>query len=99
MNYFCVCTFDLNQGASSEDYKNAYSDLENMGFKMKVRLTAGEEILLPNTTTAGTFNGDSAGAVRDDLTKKVKTAFANRGFKSEIFISVGGNWAWGHETT
>ena len=47
----------------------------------------------------GEFNGHSATEVRDDIRSKVKAAFAARRFKSEIFVIVGGNWAWGATTT
>jgi hypothetical protein len=47
----------------------------------------------------GTFNGTSAASVRDDMGERVKAALKARGFKSEIFLVVGGDWAWGATTT
>lgn len=99
MSYFCVCTFDLNEKASSQDYQNAYADLLKIGFSRYVTSSDGKKILLPNTTTAGEFNGASAGVIRDDLVERVKKAFTARGFKSEIFVSVGGDWGWGYRAT
>ncbi|MFZ2911297.1 MAG: hypothetical protein WA094_15520 [Candidatus Desulfobacillus denitrificans] len=98
MSYFVVCTFDLKNG-SYDDYQNAYADLAKIGFNRQVKSAQGILITLPTTTTAGEFNGTSSGLVRDDLTERVKRAFEARRFKSEIFVSVGGDWAWGHRTT
>ncbi len=98
MSYFAVCTFDL-KNASYDDYQNAYADLAKIGFNKQVTSTQGTKIILPTTTTAGEFNGTSAAAVRDDLTERVKKAFEVRRFRSEIFVSVGGDWAWAHRTT
>ena len=98
MSYFAVCTFDL-KNASYDDYQNAYADLAKLGLHKQITSTQGTKITLPTTTTAGEFNGTSAGSVRDHLTVAVKKAFEARRFKSEIFVSVGGDWAWGHRTT
>jgi len=98
MSYFVVCTFDL-ANASYEDYENAYADLDQLGLHRQVTSDKGTKITLPTTTTAGEFNGQSAGSVRDHVIERVKKAFAARRFKSEIFVSVGGNWSWAHRTT
>ena len=47
----------------------------------------------------GEFEGASAASVRDDISKQVQQAYSKRGFKSEIFVTVGGDWAWGARTT
>ncbi len=98
MSYFAVITFDL-ANASSKDYENAYSDLSDIGFSKQIASSEGNNITLPTTTCAGEFNGNSAGDVRTDLANLVKNAFKARGFTSEIFIVVAGNWAWSHRTT
>lgn len=98
VSYFAVCTFDL-ESATDEDYENAYMDLKKLGFSREIRGDNGSTFRLPTTTTAGTIEGSSAGALRDDLVEKIKRAFAARKFKSEIFVSAGGNWAWGHRRT
>ncbi len=99
MSYFVVCTFDLKK-ASYDDYQNAYADLAKLGlFREITSGKKGDKVMLPTTTTAGEFNGTSAASVRDDLLERVKRAFKARGFKFEIFISVGGDWAWGHTAT
>jgi hypothetical protein len=98
VSYFVVCTFDL-KNADYEDYQNAYSDLKKIGLSRTVTSDKGSEIILPTTTTAGEFSGTSAVSIRDDLCSQVKKAFSARKFKSEIFISVGGDWSWGHRTT
>ena|SRR6266404_8799174 len=98
MSYFVVCTFDL-KNASSTDYKSAYADLEKVSLKKVMVSDQGNNVVIPTTTVAGTFTGTSAGAVRDYVRDKVKSAFAARGFSSEIFVGVGGDWAWGAATT
>ena len=98
MSYLVVCTFDL-KNASYDDYQNAYADLEKLGFHRQLTSSQGSKISLPTTMTAGEFNGTSAEKVRDDMTEKVKNAFEARRFKAEIFVSVGGDWAWGHRIT
>ncbi len=98
MSYFVVCTFDLKD-ASYQDYQNAYADLARIGLQKQLTSGQGTKITLPTTTTAGEFTGTSAAEVRDNLTERVKNAFTARRFTSEIFISVGGDWAWSHRTT
>ena len=98
MSYFVFCTFDL-KSASSEDYQNAYADLEKMGLKKVMVSSQNSKVVIPTTSVAGEFNGTSAGSVRDDLVNRVQKAFAGRRFSSEIFLVVGGDWAWGSKTT
>jgi hypothetical protein len=98
MSYFGICTFDL-KNANFEDYQTAYADLAKIGFSTTITSDQGKKVVLPTTTTAGQFNGASAIGVRDDLLERVRRAFAARGFSSEIFIFVGGDWAWGQRTT
>jgi hypothetical protein len=97
MSYIVFCTFDL-KNASSQDYQNAYADLEKIGLR-KVHKTDGGNVVIPTTSAMGTFTGSNAATVRDDIRNKVKAAFTARRFKSEIFIVVGDNWAWGASTT
>jgi hypothetical protein len=47
----------------------------------------------------GDYNGTSASSVRDHVRTQVKAAFAARRFRSEIFVAVGENGAWGAATT
>jgi len=98
MTYLIFCTFDL-KNASAADYKNAYSDLENIGLKKVHKGSNGKNVVIPTTAAMGEFNGTSVGNVRDDICNQVQNAFSKRGFKSEIFIIVGGDWAWGSRTT
>lgn len=94
MSYAVFCTFDL-KNASNQDYKNAYADLENIGLKKIVAGSNGNAVI-PTTSVFGQFNGTSAASVRDDIRQN---AFKARGFTSEIFVLVGGDWAWGASTT
>lgn len=98
MSYFVVCLFDLKD-ATYEDYVNAYSDLAKIGFSKVLTSNEGKKITLPTTTTAGEFNGVNSDAVADDLIARVRSSFALRGFRSEIFLSVGNDWRWRHHTT
>src|SRR5438067_1910015 len=98
MSYFVLCTFDL-KNASRQDYENAYADLEMIGLKKVIVSGRGSKVVIPTTTVAGTFTGNSAGDVRDYVCDKVQGAFKARRFSSEIFVVVGGDWAWGGRTT
>lgn len=93
MSYLVFCTFDLKK-VSSKDYQNAYDDLAKLGLKKVHKGT-----VIPTTSVMGEFNGESAAAVRDEMLKRVRSAFSVRNFESEIFLTVGGDWAWGSSVT
>lgn len=96
--YFTTCTFDLKNG-SQQDYQNAYADLAKLGFSRVVVGNLGNKITLPTTTTAGEFTGTNAISIRDGLTGSVEKTFTARNFTYELFVTVGGDWAWGYRTT
>jgi len=98
MSYLVYCTFDL-KNASSQDYQDAYAALKKIGLKKVITSGSGSDVVVPTTSAIGTFNGTDASAVRDDVQKKVKDAFTALRLKSEIFVVVGGDWAWGAATT
>lgn len=98
MSYLVFCTFDL-KGASQKDYENAYADLAKLGLTKVQKGSKGGDIVIPTTSVMGEYTGASASAVRDDVRAKVKAAFSTRRFKSEIFVVMGGDWAWGATTT
>ena len=98
MSYLVTCSYDL-KGGSRTDYENAYADLDKIGLKTAVVSSQGNKVVAPTTMTIGEFNGNSATTVRDDVSDKVQRAFTARRFTSEIFIVVGGDWAWGGRTT
>jgi hypothetical protein len=98
MSYFVVCTFDL-KNASYQDYQNAYDDLAKIGLNKVAVSDQGGNVVIPTTTVAGQLNGNTAAAVRDYACDQVQKALAARRFSSEIFIAVGGDWAWGARTT
>lgn len=97
MSYFVVVTFDIKDG-EPDDYNVVYDGFEKIGLKRTVKSDQGDEITLPSTTTAGKIDGTSAGTVRDDICAKTKAVFAGNNLHGEIFVSVGGDWAWGHRT-
>jgi hypothetical protein len=98
MSYLVFCTFDL-KNASSQDYKNAYADLEQIGLTKVQKSDKGGDVVIPTTSAMGTFNGSSSGEIRDYVRDKAKSAFAARKLKSEIFVAVGQSWAWGAAST
>ena len=98
MSYLVFCTFDL-KGASKLDYQNAYADLAKIGLEKVIKSDQGSNVVIPTTAVIGTFDGTSAAGVRADIRSRIQTAFKNRRFSSEIFIVVGGDWAWGASTT
>lgn len=98
MMYLVFCTFDL-KNATATDYQNAYAELDAIGLNKIVKGGNGGNVVIPTTAAMGEFNGASAASVRDDIAERVRVAFANRRFKSEIFVVVGDDWAWGARTT
>ena len=98
MSYMAFCTFDL-KNASRQDYDNAYADLKKIGLERVRVADNGNKVVIPTTSVMGEFNGESAPAVRDYVRSQIKSAFQARGFTSEIFVLVGGDWAWGATTT
>lgn len=98
MSYLVFCTFDL-KNASSQDYQNAYADLDKIGLRKVQKSNGGGDVVIPTTSVMGTFNGQSAASVRDDIRSRVQAAFKAHRFKSEVFVVVGGDWAWGAGTT
>lgn len=96
MAYLVFCTFDL-KNASDSDYQNAYADLERLGLKKVYKSSQGNNVVIPTTAAMGEINGSSAVAVRDDICSKIESAFKARRFKSEIFVTVGGDWGMGSQ--
>lgn len=93
MSYLAMLSFDL-ANASRDDYAKAYEKAAQLGFHRTLRSNNGNLVHLPTTTCAGTFTGASAGVVAENLTLAVKRAFASVGLSAEIFVTVGGDWAW-----
>ena len=99
MSYLVFCTFGL-KNATSRDYETAYVDLQKIGLTKVHATDGGGKVVIPTTSVMGSFNGANASNIRDDIRAKVKSAFAGRRFKSEIFVAVGGeNWGWGVAST
>lgn len=98
MSYLVFVTFDL-KGASSQDYTNAYADLEKLGLRRVNKSGQGGDVVIPTTSVMGFFDGTDGGAVWKAVSARVENAFAARRLKSEIFIVVGKDWAWGAATT
>lgn len=97
MSYQVFCTFDL-KNADSQDYKNAYSDLADIGLERVVK-GKNSDVVIPTTSAIGDFDGSSVEQVRDEVRKQVRSAFKARGFRSEIFLAIGEDGTWGSATT
>lgn len=95
MSYLMVVTFDIANGRF-EDYEAIYKDFAALGLSRTLQSDKGNPVKLPTTTTAGTFNGQNVGAVRDYLSDQSQQCFVRRRLRGEIFVSVGGDWSWGH---
>jgi hypothetical protein len=98
MSYLVFCTFDL-KNASNQDYQNAYADLEKIGLKKVAVTNQGNKVVIPTTATMGQFDGTGAASVCTEIRNRVQNAFKARGFRSEIFVIAGGDWAWAPGTT
>lgn len=94
MSYLVVVTFDI-KNAASEDYSCMKERLESLGLHDYLIGDSGGKNDLPTTTFAREIEGSSAGAIRDDICNQVENAFGECRVKGEIFVSVGGDWAWG----
>ena len=92
MSYLVFVTFDL-KNASSQNYQDAYSDLDKLGLK-RVQKSGEVTSVIPTTAAMGFFDGESASKVCAALRDRVRSAFVARKLKSEIFVVTGGDWAW-----
>jgi hypothetical protein len=98
MSYLAFVTFDL-KNANRVDYQNAYKDLSDVGLEKVATISSGGQVVIPTTSVMGKFTGESAAEVRNLVKADVIAAFNARRFDSEIFVVVGGDWAWGAGTT
>lgn len=98
MSYLVFCTFDL-KNASSTDYQNAYADLSKIGLQRVVVADNGAKVVIPTTSAMGQFTGTTASAVAASVRDRVQAAFKARRFKSEVFVTASGDWAWVSATT
>lgn len=95
MSYFVVVSFDIANG-QSEDYEVIYKDFAALGLSRTLRSDHGNAVKLPTTAVAGEFNGQSVSATRDHFCDETQQCFARHNLRGEIFVLVGGDWAWGH---
>ena len=95
MTYFASVTFDIKNG-NSDDYQIVYAALAKIGFFTHITGGSGVPIQLPTTTCAGEFTAPSAVSARDDLTNRVEQIFLTNRLTGEVFVNVGGDWAWGY---
>jgi hypothetical protein len=93
MSYFVTVSFDL-KNASSDDYETAYSELAKIGVHKILVSDSAIKVSLPTTTCAGTFTGSTPVSVRGFVAEKIQQAFQSQCLQGEIFVAVGGDWAW-----
>lgn len=94
MSYLVTVSYDL-KNADSSTYKVIDDLLSDMGFSDSIVGSSGKELELPDNTYAGEFEGESVSKVRQDLCDLITEEFKEAGVKASIFVTVGGNWAWG----
>jgi hypothetical protein len=92
--HLVTLAFDLI-GADPDDYDAADKELAKVGLSRRLTADNGNGVDLPFNTYAGQFSGDSAGGVRDAVRNKAKEALQRCKVTGKLFVSVGGNWAWG----
>lgn len=97
MSYLTVATFDIANG-KREDYETVYKEFARIGLRPILTSDHGKTVQLPTTTTAGEFKGQSAAGVREHLCNETQQAFSRNRLRGEIFVSVGGDWTWGHRS-
>ena len=94
MSYFVHVAFDMTN-QDSEAYRAIEEALNTMGLYSTIEGSSKKTLTLPANTFAGKFTGESAGKIRDDLCTKIQDAFRAHNIHGNIFVSVGGDWAWG----
>ena len=96
-SFFATVAFDLKD-ASSADYECAEKNLRAVGLYKTLKADNGNSVELPYNTFAGTFNGETAGAVRDYVREQSKAALNKCRLTGRLFVAVGGDWSWGSTT-
>ncbi|HEX8372716.1 MAG TPA: hypothetical protein VF585_08050 [Chthoniobacterales bacterium] len=94
MSYFVTVSLDVTN-SRPDTYTLIEAVMAEIGLPAKMKGSTGKMHPLPSTTYAGEFIGSSAAKVRDDLSELIKKKFSENSIKSQIFISVGGDWTWG----
>lgn len=94
MSFLVTVSFDL-KNASAQDYQNVDQEFSKIGLSRTIEGSTGKNHSLPDNTYSGEFEGSSVGKVRNDLADRVSEALRNAGVKSQVYIVVGGSWAWG----
>jgi hypothetical protein len=98
MSLLAIVTFDLH-GAVPSEYPRVNRKLANLGLEKRLcRKGAETPTVLPANTFArryATKCKKDAPAVRNDLCENVRGAIASLGLRGNVFVAVGGPWAWG----
>jgi hypothetical protein len=97
MSYFVTVTFDIHDG-SAADYTTTYAEMAKIGLRPTIITNSGTRVDLPASTVAGEFNYPSAKTVRDDISQRAQDIFARNRLSGNVFVAVGGDWAWGQRT-
>jgi len=94
MSYLVVVTFDL-ETAESKDYDCVKEEFAKINLYPTIKDENNKEFDLTKNTFAGKLEGQNTNNIRDNILSAVKSIFKNCKVKGRIFVSVGGNWAWG----
>lgn len=92
MSYLVVVTFDIKNG-KPENYELVKTEFEVLGLKPELVGDSGTSALLPGNTFAAEISGNSASAIKDELSAKISALFKKHNLSARIFVSVGGSWA------
>jgi hypothetical protein len=93
MSYFATVAFDIHNG-TFEDYDRIYEEFLKIGLSRVLIASDDSKVKLPDSTTAGTFNGQSSASVSTYLADATQAAFVRNKLSGKIFVAVGDNWAW-----
>jgi len=101
MSYAVTVTFDIHNSENA-DYDEINEALVSIGLYKNIKANNNKTISLPNNTYFGEFNNyqtNSAGDLRENIANRIKKEFDKMKLKSNIFVAVGGDWAWGSSKT
>ena len=101
MSYLVTVTFDLHEvpeEAWEEVYKAAYTALAKIGLTRIATSDNKTAVRLPESTVMGELQGESAAGLRDKICSDLVVIFKAQNRKYTVFVTVGGDWAWGRRT-
>jgi hypothetical protein len=101
MSFGVTVTFDIHNSEDA-DYDEITKLLESIKLYKSVKSDKNKIIDLPNNTYFGEFDSSqikSTGDLSGSIVNWIKKEFDRMDLRSNIFVAVGGDWAWGSRTT